>query len=425
MPCGWGPFRACLKDKITLVVWNLWDDSDTWKEMIDSYAAVTAADLTRPKIKIEYYKRSLSGYENYEQELNNATASGAGPDIFVIHNDWVTRYKDKIAPLDDGAKTAQSFERKFVDVVSNDFLIGSKIYGVPLSVDTLALYYNKDMLKNAGIYDPPKTWDEFKDISERLTVRDEKGNIARAGAALGTEKNVNRASDILALLMLQSGSPITDQSLGAAVFNQLNGGANGESYSVGGMALQFYTDFANFGKKVYTWNPVMDYSIDAFYQARAAMMINYSYNIPVIRSKAPKLNFVIAPMPQITGATAPVNYANYWAMTVSAKSKYPKEAWDFLTYISNPEVVKSYLTKSARPVAQKDMVNWQENGQDLNLGVFARQALTAKSWYQADPAANEAILLDAIKNVNLGRTTPEEASNFAAAQITQSIKGAK
>ncbi len=420
--CGWGPLRACPKDKITLVIWNLFDDSDTWEQMIKAYTAAAASDITRPKIKIEYYKRSLSAYENYEQELSNAMAAGTGPDIFVIHNDWVERYKNKITPFDEGAKTAQSFERKFVDVVSNDFLIDSKIYGVPLSVDTLALYYNKDIFKNAGIYDPPRTWDEFKDITERLTVRDENGGIVRAGAALGTEKNVNRASDILALFMLQSNSTITDKSLGAAIFDRLTDIGNGEEYSVGGNALQFYTDFANSGKRTYTWNPVMDYSIDAFYQARAAMMINYSYNIPVIKSKAPKLNFAIAPMPQIAGTTVPINYANYWAMTVSAKSKYPAEAWSFLTYISNPEVAKIYLTKAARPIAQKDMVSWQENGQDLNLGVFARQALTAKSWYQADPVANESIFLEAIKNVNLGRITPEEASAFAAAQITQTMK---
>lgn len=423
LPCGWGPFRACPKDKITLVIWNLFDDSDTWDDMIKAYTAASAADITRPKIKIEYYKRSISGYENYEQELSNAMASGMGPDIYVIHNDWVDRYKNKIIPFDEGAKTAQSYERKFADVVSNDFLIDNKIYGVPLSVDTLALYYNKTMFKNAGIYDPPRTWDEFKDVTERLTLRDDSGGIMQAGAALGTEKNVNRASDILALLMLQSGSTITDKSLGVAVFNKLiDNGNNSEEYSIGGNALQFYTDFANSGKRTYTWNPVMDYSIDAFYQARAAMMFNYSYNIPVIKSKAPKLDFAIAPMPQIAGTTIPINYANYWAMTVSATSKYPAEAWKFLTYISNPEVAKIYLTKAGKPVAQKDLVSWQENGQDLNLGVFARQSLTARSWFQADPLANEAIFLEAIKNVNLGRTTPEEASSFAGAQMTQSMK---
>lgn len=408
----------------TLVVWNLFDDSDTWKEMIDSYVASVNADPAKQPVKIEYYKKNFSGYRQYEDELNNAIAAGNGPDIFTIHNDWVPRYQSKISPMDDGAKGAQTFSRRFVDVASNDFLVGTKIYAIPLSVDTMALYYNDDLLKNAGIFDPPRTWVEFKDDVVRLAVfNEDKSAIIRAGAAIGSDdKNINRASDILSLLMMQSGSPMVNEARSQTIFNERLTDKNNNFYSVGGMAFQFYTDFANPAKTIYTWNPAMDYSIDAFYQARAAMMFNYSYNIPTVKAKAPKLKFSIAPMPQIAGATLPVNYANYWAMTVSIGSKRQKESWDFLSYISNPEISKKYLAKTGKPVAQKDLVNWQANGEDLNMAVFARQSLTAKSWYQADPITNESILNDAIKSVILGRVTPEEASDLASSQITQTMR---
>jgi multiple sugar transport system substrate-binding protein len=408
----------------TLVVWNLFDDSDAWKEMIESYVASVKADQTKQPVKIEYYKKNFSGYRQYEEELNNAIAAGKGPDIFTIHNDWLPRYQSKISPMDDGAKGAQSFSRRFVDAASDDFLVGAKIYAIPLSVDTMALYYNEDLLKNAGIFDPPRTWDEFKDDVVRLTVFDkDKTTVIRAGAAIGADdKNVNRASDILSLLMMQSGSPMVDEEHKRTIFNEKLRDKNENSYSIGGMAFQFYTDFANPAKTIYTWNPAMDYSIDAFYQARAAMMLNYSYNIPVVKAKAPKLKFSIAPMPQIAGATRPVNYANYWAMTVSIGSSRPKESWDFLSYISNPEISKKYLAKAGKPTAQKDLAEWQANGEDLNMAVFAKQSLTAKSWYQVDPITNESILNDAIKSVVLGRVTPEEASDLASSQITQTMR---
>lgn len=408
----------------TLVVWNLFDDSTTWKEMIDSYVASVNADPTKQPVKIDYYKKSFTTYQQYEDELNNALAAGNGPDIFTIHNDWVPRYQSKISPMDGGAQGAQSFSRKFVDVASADFLVGTKIYAIPLSVDTLALYYNNDLLKNAGIFDPPRTWDEFKNDVVRLTVfNGDKSAIIRAGAAIGAnDKNVNRASDILSLLMMQSGSPMVDDAHTRTVFNEKLTDKNNNSYSIGGMAFQFYTDFANPAKTVYTWNPAMDYSIDAFYQARAAMMFNYSYNIPTVKAKAPKLSFSVAPMPQIAGATLSVNFANYWAMTVSSGSKRQKESWDFLSYISDPEISKKYLTATGKPVAQKDLVDWQANGEDLNMAVFARQALTAKSWYQVDPVTNESILNDNINSVVLGRVTPEEASDLASTQITQTMK---
>lgn len=414
--------RAKPQDKVTLVFWNLWDDSDTWKELISAYEATVAADKTKALVKIQYYKRSYDGYERYEQELNDAVASGQAPDIFAVNNTWIGRYKNKISPLDGGARLVKDFQRNFVDAVSEDFLIDDKIYGIPSSVDSMALYYNQDIFNAAGIYDPPKTWDEFKDDVQKLTIFDEKGDIIRAGAAIGFDKNVNRSTDILNLLMLQSGSDIVDAEHTKAVFADPLKDKDNKVYSVGGMALQFYTDFANPAKKAYTWNPNMDYSIDMFYQGRAAMMFNYSYHIATIRAKAPKLKFAVAPMPQISGATLPVNYSNYWASSVSVGSKHPKEAWDFLMFISNPEIAKKYLTKANKPTAHRDLVNWQESAEDLDMAVFARQALTAKNWYQADSMASETILAEAIKSVVLGKSTPEDAGNLAAAQITEIMR---
>lgn len=410
---------------INLIVWNLWDDEASWKDMIASYEASIAADKTKVPVKIVYYKKVIAGNENYESAFNDSLAQGNGPDIFALNNSWLPRYKNKISPLDQGAKTAQSFQRKFVDAVSYDFLEGNKIYAVPLSLDTLALYYNIDILNAAGIFDPPRTWDEFNEAVRKLTVRDSNGVIKRAGAAIGTDKNINRSSDILSLLMLQSGSAIVDVSQKTATIADLieGGGARSDSKrTVGGAALQFYTDFANPAKTVYTWNPLMDYSIDAFYQMNAAMMINYDYTVPIVRAKAPKLRFAIAPMPQITGVAVPVNYANYWAMAVSSGSAHPAEAWDFLMYITNPEIAKAYLAKTAKPAAQRDLVSWQENGEDLNLAVFARQSLTAKSWHQRDNFAVETIFNDAINSVVLNRSTSENASQLAASQLDQIMK---
>lgn len=414
--------RAKPQDKVTLVFWNLWDDSDAWRELISVYEATVAADKTKARIKIQYYKRSYDGYERYEKELNDAVAAGQSPDIFAINNTWIGRYKNRISPLDGGARLVKDFQRNFVDAVSEDFLRDNKIYGIPLSVDTLSLYYNQDIFNAAGIYDPPKTWDEFKDDAQKLAIFDEKGGIIRAGAAIGFDKNVNRSTDILNLLMLQSGSTIVDVERTKAVFADPLKDKDDKVYSVGGMALQFYTDFANPAKKVYTWNPNMDYSIDMFYQGRAAMMFNYSYHIPTIRAKAPKLKFAVAPMPQISGATLPVNYSNYWASSVSVGSKHPKEAWDFLMFISNPEIAKKYLAKAGKPTAHRDLVKWQESAEDLGMAVFARQALTAKNWYQADSMASETILAEAIKSVVLGKSTPEDAGNLAAAQITEIMR---
>jgi ABC-type glycerol-3-phosphate transport system substrate-binding protein len=166
----------------------------------------------------------------------------------------------------------------------------------------------------------------------------------------------------------------------------------------------------------------LDYSIDAFSQMNAAMMINYAYTVPTVRAKTPNLRFAVSPMLQIKGVDVPVNYANYWAMTVSSGSAHPAEAWDFLMYITNPEINKAYLAETGKPTAQRDLVAWQENGDDPNLAVFARQSLTAKSWYQKDNFATEKFFNDAISSVIFRRSTAEDASDLAASQLNEIMK---
>ena len=58
----------------------------------------------------------------------------------------------------------------FVDVVSKDVILeDNKIYGLPLSVDTLAMFYNKDLLNNAGISEAPKYWNrEFLQTVKKI-----------------------------------------------------------------------------------------------------------------------------------------------------------------------------------------------------------------------------------------------------------------
>jgi multiple sugar transport system substrate-binding protein len=274
----------------------------------------------------------------------------------------------------------------------------------------LALYYNKDIFDTEGIAQPPSTWTEFNDIVEKLTKFNSGGEIERAGAAVGTSRNVNRSTDILALLMLQSGVEMVNDNLTEATFSEPVGGQN-----VGEIALQFYTDFANPNKRVYTWNDKMFYSIDAFFTGQAAMMLNYSHHVKTLQEKSPRFKFDIAPMPQIEGSEA-INYANYWAPTVSEFSENPIAAWRFLKYLTSLDGLIPYLNASEKPVARRDFI--EEQSRQTEFGVFADQSLSAFSWYQIDNRAIETIFADMIDDINFNRASIREALSNAETKVT-------
>lgn len=391
---------------VELEFWGVFDDSDVYGPLITSF------NEAFPKIVIRYYKKN---YLTYEKELLEAMATGRGPDIFMLHHTWLPRYEDKITAAPAELITLRELEDSFVDVVYDDFVSDGYIAALPLSVDTLALYYNKDIFNTAGIPQPPQTWQEFLVAVEKTTLRDEWGNIIRAGAALGTALNINRSTDILALLMLQSGAQMINQEIGQAAFNQ-SVSLEGERYFPGQRALQFYTDFTDPRKSIYTWNTRMPYSIDSFSQGQTAMMFNYSYQLPVVQAKSPYLNFTVAPMLQIEDSTKDINYANYWGLTVSHYCQEPEMAWQFIIWLTQKENAQRYLELAQKPTARRDLINWQKG--DPELAIFTEQALTAYSWYQVDNSSIEIILANMIESVVLGEATIKEAIDKAASQVT-------
>lgn len=423
---------------ITITYWRVYDGPDAFDEIIAKYKAL------HPFITINYRKLR---YDEYEKELLNAFAEDRGPDIFSIHNTWMKKYQSKLVPIPDSitmvfpvskgtlkkeivpeSRTTKSIspnelKNAFVDVVSRDVILDDgKIYGLPLSVDTLAMYYNRDLFNNAGISQIPAYWNkEFLQDVKKLTKQDSKKGLIQSGAALGGSTNINRFSDLLAVLMMQSGAVMMDDG-GAVMFQTTPSFAANTNYNPGVDALRFYADFADSTKESYSWNSELPNSLDMFISGNLAIMFSYSYDLATIKAQAPKLNFSIAKLPQIEG-TPPtnINFANYWVEVVSKKSLFPNESWDFIQFMTKEEQAKIYFSKTKRPTALRSLIAEQKLNDEV--GIFVDQVLTAKSWYQGKnvQAAEDAIaeMIDTVtKNPD---KKIQEIINTGAAKVQQTV----
>lgn len=343
--------------RVTLEYWTVFDDVDALQAQIDKYKA------DRPYLTINL--KQLRVDEIYPRLLE-ALAEDRGPDIISVRNRWMTFYKPKLAAMPAsvsdttvlvekttlGTKTTvntvsqnlltpSQLEKEYVQAVKNDVVMDDKIYGLPLSLENMALYYNKDLLDRAGIAEPPKTWDDFVEAVKKLTKFNKtSGSIVQSGAALGTSNNISGFEDIIYILFKQSGiNLIKDGRVNFSTRDQAN-----PAISV----MNFYTDFANPSRDTYTWNQDMAMSLDKFISGSLAFFFGYSYHYPVIKSRAPQLNMAVLPMLQLN-PEQPVNVANYWVQAVTDKSKYKNEAWALLNYLAHSKVTKDYLDQSGRP----------------------------------------------------------------------------
>lgn len=430
---------------ITLKYWRVYDDQDAFADTILAYQKV------HPNISIDYRKLT---YDEYEKALLTGLAEDKGPDIFSLHNDWMRAWQPRLLPLpptlsiayrtiqgtikkeavttikQEPTITIRQLANDFVDVVSGDVVLPTeqvdpraplipKIYGLPLSVDTLVLYYNRDVLNNVGIAQPAADWRTFQEQVKKITRLDQTGAIIQSAAALGTVDNVARASDIVSLLMLQNGTQMTGSN-GLASFNKYPPELAGRPLPPGAEALVFYTDFANPEKEVYSWNAKMPNSLEAFIAGQTAYYFGYAYDLPVIRRSNPKLHFGISGFPQIEG-NKPVNFANYWVEAVSNKTKYPDEAWDFIEFITRAENASRYVSVTKKPTALRSLINGQL--EDLDLSVFASQVPTAKSWYHGTSAsAAESAFDDMIRQMLAGDADPKKILELGATKVNQTIK---
>jgi len=416
-------------------IWRVFDDGDTFDAIIDSYRAI------HPNVKIEYRKLR---FDEYEDELIRAFAEGRGPDIFSVHNTWLPAYQDLMEPMpssitvtqyetqgtlrketvvvevESKTMTTSQLKSAFVEQVARDVIMEykldektdpvEKIYGLPLAMDTLALFYNKDLLNAAGIPTTPTSWSEFQDDVVKLTDFDGDGEIRQSGAAIGTSGNVERAPDILSLLMMQNGTQMIDER-GRIAFAAVPKDAPKGVYP-GYDAVSFYTDFSNPTKEVYTWNDNFDGSFEAFTNGETAFFLGYSYHIPLIRTASPKLNFAVAPVPQITGGKQ-ANFANYWVEGVSNQTDVSDWAWDFIQFAADEDNVGSYLQEAQKPTALRSLIADQLD--DEWLGPFAEQTLTAESWYHGyDVGAMENAFNDLIDIIAAGTDDPDNEMTKAA-----------
>lgn len=408
---GISPCQETKPAAATIEFWSVFDDSDVYKPLIEAFQKQYSY------ITVVYKKKDIA---TYEQELLDALASGKGPDIFSIHNTWLPKHENKLYPAPEALVTVKKYKETFADVAAKDFIDNDKIYAFPFSIDTLALFYNKELLSSAGIAKPPETWSDFNTAVEKITKRDAKNNITLAGAAIGTAKNINRSTDILSVLMLQSGVKMVSDDESYSTMDKSSSSSDGKNYKPAEQAFLFYTSFANPSKKVYTWNKYQHYSSDAFVEGKAAMMFSYAYQIPVVVGKAPHLDFAIAPLPQISKDGTRINYANYWGQAVSKTSKNPGYAWQFIAWMSSAENIKKYSETTKKPPSRLDLVDSLKGDQDI--GVFTEQILTAKSWLQPDNAAVEQLFATSIENIVDNKIEITDAVKSVTQQLTQMLR---
>ena len=191
------------------------------------------------------------------------------PDVLMLDNPDVQQIaaSGALSPLSDYGLSADGL----VPAVEKANTYKGDLYGLQPVTNSIALYYNTKLLKAAGVT-PPKTWDELKTASAKLTTNGEYGFAVDANATYeGTWQ-------FLPFMWSNGGD---EKDIATAKTAE---------------ALSLWTDLVKDGsmsKSVVNWTQA-DVN-DQFMAGKAAMMINGPWQIPALKDSG--IDYGIAQIP--------------------------------------------------------------------------------------------------------------------------------
>jgi len=387
-------FHKTKPTPITLEAWGILDESKTFLSIIENY------QKRYPYIKINYI---LKDETIYHDEILKAFSNNQAPDIFIINGSHLPYYENKISPLnlkDDKDLNLFDLDKTYPNIVKSALIKDDYLFGIPLYIDSLALYYNQDIFNYYNIALPPATWEEILNLVSRLRRINTQGQITRAAIALGSSSNVHWNFDIISALMMQYGSNIVNTDKKQTTFNYEIEYKN-KRILPGEETLKFYTQFTDPRSRYYTWN---DNFTDSDSQAQK-----------IIEKYNPNLNYSIASLPQFTDSPSKTNYGDTINLVVSENSKYPEECWKFLKFLSQKNTSEFYYLQTKNPPARLDLI--QNHLNEPVGGIFTRQILTSQNWYQYNFQEINQIFKEMVEDVTHKGKSPIQAIITAADRI--------
>jgi ABC-type glycerol-3-phosphate transport system substrate-binding protein len=354
---------------------------------------------------------------NYEKTLTDALASAQGPDLFIMSHDYAQKHASKIWSIPFETLSREQFSATFIDGAES-FVANDGVLAVPLSVDPMVLYWNRDSLASAGFAKPPQYWDELFAFGSEATRRSQTNAIERSGVALGEYRNVEHAKDIVTLLMLQAGARITVRNTAGDLTPALIARA-GDAQAPTESALRFYTDFANPIKTHYSWNRSLPSSQRAFGSGTLALYLGYASEEPLIRRINPNLNFAVAPTPQIRDEARLMNAGRVYGMAVPKASKNAQGALT-IAFLLAGATPSAQLSKAlGMPSARREVLAQPATGLD---DLVNKQAILVRTWVDPSPEETEVIFRDMIESVTSGAAKLSEALQRADRALGEAIR---
>jgi multiple sugar transport system substrate-binding protein len=356
--------------------------SDAEEQLLEE--TIASFEEAYPNITVNYEPIP----EGYVDQMTAQFGAGEPPDLFYVQAEFADAWIEDglLEPLDPYFAGNPEFDTEpFFDPLLAAFQLDGQTYGLPKDASPLALFYNPDMLSEAGV-EPPTNWEELQAAAEELTTDDVAGlcvgaELPRVGAFIyqagggiynedGTELTINSPESVEGidqyLALHEAGVLRTPAEIGA--------GWCGE----------------------------------AFGNQQAAMTMEGNWLIPALENDFPDTAYEAVELPQ--GAQQG-NLAFTVAYSIGVDSVNKEAAWVLLQYLTGPEGMGQWTSQGLALPSRED-VEPAENRDALVAGL---EYATAYSYTRDFPDIQAAFNNELTAVLESGGTGQQIADAAAAA----------
>ena len=257
------------------------------------------------------------------EKLLTAYVGGALPDVAQLGNTWIPEFAtlNALEPLD--ALVARDsmlvpLADYFPGVLATN-IVDSVLYGMPWYVDTRVMFYRADLLRAAGVSQPPTTWAALRDALVRL-------------------KKVQPAGSFPALMPLNEWTQpvIFGMQSGSALLADrgTRGAFRDQSFRRG---FEFYVNLFKDSLAPALANTQISSVYQEFAAGRVAMYITGPWNVGEFKKRLPpalQTAWMTAPLPGPDSAG--ISLAGGSSIVIMKQSANKAVAWRFITFMSDP-----------------------------------------------------------------------------------------
>lgn len=378
-------------EPVTIEFWHTFSDTE---DKIFNEQIIPAFEKKYPNIKV---KATRMPYDGLKQQVISAVAGNATPDVMRMDIIWVPEFA-KLGALQvvdnlDGFSAIK--DKAFNGPMETNYFNGH-YYGIPQDTNTKIAIYNKTLLQQAGLTEPPKTFDELIAAAEKIKAKD------RWGIAIGGANTWGLPPYFLSL-----GGKVTDDK-----YTKATGYLNSpESVAALSKLVDLYDKKligpTIIGGKPDTWGGM---------KANNYLMIDDGPWFYSIQGDSAKQSTVPALFPQ--GPAGSISVVGGEDLVLFKGSKHPKEAWTFMQYMFSEEPQKILAKQAGLIPTNMDVANSADVSGDPIIKLYVDQLKTA---WPRTPSPNwgkiDETLSQAFEKAFRHKATPQQALDDAAKQI--------